>query len=127
MRIITVEWKHLDLDGKTCDHCAETGTVLADMVRQLDAECWSRGVEIVFKETLLPAAEIAQANLVLVNGMATKEILPEAKVADSSCCSCSELAGKGKAGRLSGRSGTPQGTIPPQFIREAIRKVARCC
>ena len=120
MRIITVEWKHLDVDGTTCDHCAETGTVLADVVRQLDAECWSKGVEIVFRETLLPVAEIAQANLVLINGMAIEEILPAAKVAGSSCCSCRELTGKGEA-----RS--PPGTMPPQVIREAIRKVARCC
>ncbi|MDH5299029.1 MAG: DUF2703 domain-containing protein [Desulfobulbaceae bacterium] len=127
MNRVEVEWKHLDQEGQTCDRCAQTGAGVAEVVRQLATECGMKGVEIVFTETLLSAAEIEQSNLVLINGVALEEILPEATASESSCCSCSELTGREESCRTIVRFGMVHEALPPQFIREAICRAAKCC
>jgi len=127
MSRVVVEWKHLDVDGETCDRCGQTGADVAEVVRLLAAECGKKGVEILFRETRLPAAEIKQSNLVLINGVPIEEILPATFVSSSSCCSCSDLTGKEECCRTIVRFGMEHEAIPAQFVREAICLVARCC
>lgn len=68
MQTVTVEWRHLDNDGVTCDRCAETGDGIKKMVQQMDAKCSPSGVRIDFIETRSSASEIGQSNLILING-----------------------------------------------------------
>ena len=56
MQTVTVEWRHLDKDGVTCDRCAETGSGIMELVQQMDVECRPSGVRIQFTETRLSAA-----------------------------------------------------------------------
>jgi len=127
MKTVVVEWKHLDKDGRTCDRCAETGLGVAEVVRNLAAECRGKGVEIVFRETLLAADEINQSNLILINGVPVEEILPDARASESCCCSCGDLTGKDEVCRTIVRFGVEHEAIPPQMVREAICRVAGCC
>jgi hypothetical protein len=127
MQTVTVEWRHLDKDGATCDRCAETGDGIKELVQQMDAECRSSGVRIEFTETRLSAAEIGQSNLILINGIALEEILPQTAVSASPCCSCGELIGEETSCRTIVRFGQVHEAIPQHLVREAICAVARCC
>lgn len=127
MKTVVVEWKHLDQAGQTCDRCAETGAGVVETVQALAAECRQRGVELVFRETLLSPAEIAQSNLILIDGVAIEDILPGANASESCCCSCGELTGKDEVCRTIIRFGAEHEAVPPQMVREAICRVAGCC
>ena len=127
MKTVTVEWRHLDIGGKTCDRCGETGQGIAELVQRLQEECRPKGVEILFTETKVTEAEIGQSNLVLINGVPLETLLPLTTAAESSCCSCGELTGKEESCRTIVRHGQVYEAIPREFIREAICKVAQCC
>jgi len=127
MKTVTVEWRHLDTEGKTCARCAETGQGIAELLQGLREECRAKGVEIVFKETRLSAAEIAQSNLILINGVPLESVLPMASAAESPCCSCGEITGRKESCRTIIRNGQIHEAIPNALIREAICRVAQCC
>jgi hypothetical protein len=127
MKTVTVEWRHLDKEGKTCDRCAETGQGVAEMVHTLQQECRAKGVDILFTETKLSEAEISQSNLILINGKPIETLLPLATISASPCCSCGELTGKEECCRAIIRHGQVHEAIPQEFIREAICRVAGCC
>ena len=127
MKTVTVEWRHLDKEGKTCDRCAETGQGVATLVHALQKECRPKGVEILFTETKLSEAEISQSNLILINGKPLESVLPMATASESSCCSCGDLTGREESCRTIIRHGQVHEAIPPEFIREAICRVAGCC
>ena len=127
METITVEWRHLDKEGKTCNRCAETGQGIAETMQRLREECRGKGVEILFTETKLSEAEISQSNLILINGKPLESVLPMATASESSCCSCGDLTGREESCRTIIRHGQVHEAIPPEFIREAICRVAGCC
>ena len=127
MQTVTVEWRHLDKDGVTCDRCAETGSGIMELVQQMDVECRPSGVRIQFTETRLSAAEIGQSNLILINGVALEEVLPQTEVSTSPCCSCGELIGEETSCRTIVRFGQIHEAIPQHLVREAICAVARRC
>ncbi|HIJ90443.1 MAG: DUF2703 domain-containing protein [Desulfobulbaceae bacterium] len=127
MKKVVVEWRHLDKEGKTCDRCAETGMGIATLVHALQEECRAKGVEIIFTETKVSEAEIKQSNLILINGAPLETLLPQTTASESCCCSCGELTGKEESCRTIIRHGRVYETIPSEFIREAICKVAQCC
>ncbi|MHB8149825.1 MAG: DUF2703 domain-containing protein [Desulfobulbia bacterium] len=127
MATITVEWRHLDKEGKTCDRCAETGQGIAETVQRLREECRGKGVEILFTETKLSGAEISQSNLILINGKPLESVLPMATASESCCCSCGDLTGKEESCRTIIRYGQVHEAVPQEFIREAICRVAGCC
>lgn len=127
MKTVTVEWKHLEQGGKTCDRCAATGKGIVELVRELQAECAPKGVDILFTETTLTATEIAQSNLILINGQPLESLLPLASASESSCCSCGELTGQAESCRTIIWQGEIHEAIPPTLIRQAICRVAGCC
>mgnify|MGYP001195801578 CR=1 FL=1 len=127
MKTVSVEWRHLDKDGKTCDRCAQTGEGVVELVQQMNAECRPHGVRIVFRETRLTEAEIDQSNLILINGTPLEALLPTTTVSTSPCCSCGDLTGREECCRTLVRFGQEHETIPQHFIREAICAMAGCC
>ncbi|HSR36072.1 MAG TPA: DUF2703 domain-containing protein [Desulfurivibrionaceae bacterium] len=127
MKHVTVEWRHLDQEGRTCERCAATGEGIVALLRDLQAECRPKGVEIIFTETKLTAAEIGESNLVLINGTPLESLLPMATAAESPCCSCSDLIGSKTCCRTLVWQGETHEAIPPELIRQAICRVAECC
>jgi len=127
MKTVTVEWKHLDQGGQTCERCADTGEGLVRLAQRLQAECRPKGVEILFTETLLTSDEIGQSNLILINGTPLASLLPEAIASSSPCCSCGELTGRMESCRTIIWQGRTHEAIPPELVREAICRVADCC
>jgi hypothetical protein len=124
---LTVEWRHLDQGGETCERCADTGAELKKVVAGLQAECGPQGVEIRFIETRLAKDDIGQSNLILINGAPLETMLPGALVSENSCCSCSQLTGREESCRTMIRDNRVHEAIPGEFIREAVCRVAGCC
>jgi hypothetical protein len=127
MQTVTVEWRHLDQEGETCERCAATGKGIVALVEELQAECRPKGVEIVFTETRLTAAEIEQSNLICINGKPLETLLPQAFASESPCCSCGEITGKEESCRTIVWQGRTHEAIPPELIRQAVCRVAGCC
>jgi len=114
---ITIEWRHYDKAGTTCDRCGDTGAnlhqVIADYARQ--------GVKIELQEILLDESRISESNLVLINGMALEELLA-ATAGESDCQSCSCLTGSVTSCRTVQYNGTTFEELTPELIRNGIEK-----
>jgi hypothetical protein len=127
VKTITIEWLHLDVARATCQRCGDTGSELAQVVAQLRAECAPRGVEIVFRETLLDAEQIARSNAILINGLPLETILPQTQASASCCTSCGDLTGRPEQCRTIVHLGQEYDTIPQELIRQAVCQVGGCC
>ncbi len=128
MKTLDIEWRHLDVGGSTCERCAGTGGEVRDAVAALAAECGPKGVKVVFRETRLTERDIADSNLILLNGVPLERILPNAAASESHCASCGDLTGKADtACRTVDYCGESFETIPTRLIRQAACAVAGCC
>lgn len=127
MKTIVIEWFHLEVGGATCQRCGDTGSELGRAVEDLRAECASKSVEILFRETLLAPNQIAKSNAILINGVPVEQILPHAEVSASCCPSCGDLTGRNEQCRTLVHLGQTYETIPRNLIRQAVCKVAGCC
>lgn len=127
MKKIEIEWRHLDVDGKTCARCAGTGNEIRQLVSHLHEVCASRHVHVTLKEVRLAEGEIEESNRIFINGMPLEEILPETGVSQNECPSCSDLLKSATCCRTLIHGGTEYKTIPRELIREAVCKIARCC
>lgn len=127
MKNVVIEWLHLEVGGATCQRCGDTGVELSRAVERLRAECAPRGVEIIFRETLLDPRQIAKSNTILINGTPLEQILPQAEAGASCCTSCGDLTGRDEECRTLVHLGQTYETIPQDLIRQAVCKVAGCC
>lgn len=123
MKTHTVEWKHLDQNGRTCDRCSGTGTNVRAVIRKLNTSLRSRRVRFRLKETLLKPDRLAESNSIIVDGQPLETILPATGVTTTECGSCGELLGQATDCRAVTRDGKIHETIPPQIIHDALRKV----
>ena len=127
MKTIVIEWRHLAVGGATCQRCGDTGIEVGRAVEELRAECASKGVEILFRETLLAPEQIAESNMILINGVSVEQILPQAEASASCCPSCGDLTGRDEECRTLVHLGQIFETIPRDLIRQAVCTVAGCC
>lgn len=127
MKELVIEWKHLDVDGQTCDRCADTGEGIREVVRQLQEECAAHNITISLKETRLTGSEVQESNRIFINGASLENVISGAVVSKSSCPSCSDLIGASTCCRTIIHAGREHETIPPEMIRDAVCKVAGCC
>lgn len=127
MQELEIEWKHLDVGGKTCDRCAGTGDEIREFVNRLHEECATQDVRITLKEVKLTDKEIPESNRIFINGIPLEEIIPGTTVSQNECSSCSDLLGSSTCCRTIIHSGIEYETIPKKLIREAVCKIAQCC
>jgi hypothetical protein len=90
---LTIEWKHLDKGGKTCERCGDTGRALRDLVKRLKSCCGPRRLIVRFREIRLTGKRIRESNAVKFNGTPIEKLLPGARAGESHCGSCSQLIG----------------------------------
>ncbi|MFA5071793.1 MAG: MTH895/ArsE family thioredoxin-like protein [Minisyncoccales bacterium] len=88
MNKISIEWKHFDKEGKTCERCSGTGSNLLKVISKMQKEL---GVEISFKETKLPEGMMSESNEILIDGVLLENFIPNIKTGENKCPSCSEL------------------------------------
>jgi hypothetical protein len=123
MAVLEIEWRHLEKDGKTCDRCSNTGesvqTAYDMLVQQLRPEGW----QVVVKETLLTADEIAESNAILLNGVPIEQLLPNARKTENCCASCGDLLGAPTLCRALIMDGRTYDAIPAALIVEAAQQI----
>ena len=88
MNKISIEWKHFDKEGKTCERCSGTGSNLLKTISKIQKEL---RIEISFKETKLPEKRMSESNEILINGVLLENLIPNIRTGENKCPSCSEL------------------------------------
>lgn len=122
MQTLKIEWKHLDVDGETCDRCYDTGENLNAEVNRLNRKLATKEIKVEWFETKLGDTEILQSNVLLFNGVPIEEIL-EIKVSENHCSSCTDLVGHDTYCRTVFYDGEEYEDIPAKAIRQAVYKV----
>ena len=122
METLKIEWRHLDVEGETCERCYDTGENLNAEVKRLNKKLKSKGIKVEWFETKLKDNKISQSNELLFNGVPIEKIL-EIKVAENYCDSCTELLGKETYCRTVFYDDFEYEDIPAKAIREAIYKI----
>ncbi|MFA6252400.1 MAG: MTH895/ArsE family thioredoxin-like protein [Candidatus Paceibacterota bacterium] len=93
MNKISIEWKHFDKEGKTCERCSGTGSNLSKIIVKMQKEL---GLEISFKETKLPEERMSESNEILIDGILLENLIPDIKTGKNQCSSCAELINQSK-------------------------------
>lgn len=122
MKNLTIEWKHLDVEGETCDRCYDTGENLEQEVKRLNRALQPQGIQVEWVETKLDDTQIGQSNMLLFNGVPIEEIL-DIEIAENYCASCTNLLGKETYCRTVKFEGNEYEDIPAKAIRQAAYKV----
>lgn len=123
MQELSIEWRHYDKEGATCDRCAATGTSVREVVAGLSEELADKGISVIFTEKKLPEELMAQSNMILFNGIPLEVILENASADENHCSSCSCLTGSETNCRTVEYEGTNYEEIPAELIRKAAYKV----
>jgi hypothetical protein len=121
MKTLKIEWRHLDVQGETCDRCYDTGENLANEVKRLKRALEPQGIAIEYRETKLDDSEIPQSNMILFNDVPIEDIL-KIKVSENHCESCTALLGKETYCRTVAFDGNEYEDIPAKAIRQAAYK-----
>lgn len=128
MKTLEIEWRHLEKDEDTCIRCSDTGEALNEVISKIAYECRPHGWEIIFKESKLTEKDVSESNLILFNGEPIESVLPEAKVSESSCKSCSKLISEPSTScRTLEVEGRSYEGIPSSIIRQAVCQITKCC
>lgn len=122
MTTLIIEWRHLDVEGETCDRCYDTGENLEMEVRRLKRALQPRGIEVELTETKLDDTQIPQSNTILFNGIPIEDIL-KIEVLENYCDSCTTLLGTDTYCRTIMFEGNEYEEIPAKAIRQAAYKV----
>lgn len=122
MKKLIIEWRHLDVEGETCNRCYDTGENLAQEVKRLGRALQPQGIEVELSETKLDDSQIPQSNTILFNDIPIEDIL-NIKVSENYCDSCTSLLGKETNCRTIMFEGNEYEDIPAKAIRQAAYKV----
>jgi len=119
---LTIEWRHLEIGGFTCNRCSDTGTHLGRAIARLRREGLLDEVDLNLEETVLSPEEIDQSNTVLVNGTPIEDILG-ASVTFTECSGCSDFTGESECCRAVSSGHQVFEALPEEMLRAAIVKV----
>lgn len=122
MKKVMIEWRHLDVEGDTCERCYETGETLKAEVTRLNQALKSYDVRVEWFETNLDAADIEQSNMILIGGRPIETII-DLKVEENFCSSCTDLVGRTSYCRSIVYNGKAYDDVPSFAIRDAVYKV----
>jgi len=127
MKTIDIEWRHLVVDQSTCERCNDTGTLLQQLVTELNRECAPRGVHVTMTETPLGPESIQESNQVLIDGRLLEASIPAIRVGSSACASCSDLTGRDEQCRTLELDGHFFEVPPAYLIRAEVCRLGGCC
>ncbi|MEL7570428.1 MAG: DUF2703 domain-containing protein [Eubacteriaceae bacterium] len=122
MKTLKIEWRHLDIEGETCDRCYDTGENLEQEVKRLNRALKPKGITVEWSEIKLDDTKIPQSNTVFFNGAAIEDVL-DIKISENYCQSCTDLLGKKTYCRTILFEGEEYEDIPAKAIRKAAYKV----
>lgn len=122
LKKLTIEWKHLDVEGETCDRCYDTGENLANEVKRMNRALQPKGITVELVETKLDEGNIRESNTLLFNGEPIENIL-DIEIFDNYCESCTSMLGKDIYCRAVRFEGNEYDDVPAKAIRQAAYKV----
>ncbi len=122
MKTLKIEWRHLDVEGETCNRCYDTGENLEQEVKRLNRSLHPQGITVEWFETKLDDTQIPQSNIILFNGIPIEDIL-DIEVSNNYCDSCTTLLGSVTYCRTITYEGNEYEDIPAKAIRKAALKV----
>ena len=122
MKKLVIEWRHLDVQGETCERCYDTGENLFNEVRRLNRQLEPQGITVEVLETRLDDTRIPESNLLLFDGIPIEEIL-DMRVEFNHCSSCSSCLETETECRTVFYEGNQYDDIPAKAIRHATLKV----
>lgn len=122
MKTLKIEWRHLDVQGETCDRCYDTGENLAQEVKRLSRALEKKDIRVELIETKLDDDQIPQSNTILFNDVPIEDIL-NIEVSMNYCESCSTLLGAKTYCRTVRFEDNEYEDIPAKAIRQAAYKV----
>jgi hypothetical protein len=118
-KMLIIEWKHLDVEGETCERCSGTIREIRRAVEDLKQEGKLDGITVRIRETPLSAERIQESNAILINGTPIENILA-GTVQGTSCPSCSALTGQSTCCRALTIEGVEYEEVQAAEIRRAI-------
>ena len=121
MKALKIEWRHLDVEGETCERCYDTGENLSQEVKRLKRTLEPRGIQVEYIETKLNDTQIPESNTIYFNGVPIEDIL-DIEVSENYCDSCTALLGKETYCRAVKFEGNDYEDIPAKAIRQAAYK-----
>lgn len=121
MRIVEIEWKHLDVSGETCDRCLSTGESLKQKILELKDILASQQIQIILKESKLKEERVNESNEVYIDGEAIENII-DVRVDYNYCASCSTLTNKDISCRSIVYNNHHYDEIPSFALHDAILK-----
>ncbi len=123
MTPLVVEWRHLAVEGETCERCGGTGANVRAAVEAMAPVLAAQGIELELKEVELPPEEIAHSNEVLVDGTMIEELIG-GETAVSECASCGDLVGAPCSCRTVKVGDEEHEELPESLIAAAIMTAA---
>jgi hypothetical protein len=118
MRTLTIEWKHLEVKGETCDRCYDTGENLTQEIKRLNRALGPGGIRVELKETLLDDTQIPASNAIFFDGVPIEKLL-DIGISENRCDSCTALLGKETYCRTVWFEGGEYEDVPAKAIRRA--------
>ena len=119
---LLIEWRHIDVDGETCNRCYDTGENLNHEVKRLNKTLQQRGISVEFIDSKLNNHQVAESNKIYFNGIPIEKII-DMEVLENFCESCSSLMGKKTFCRSIIFEGNEYEDVPAKAIRQAALKV----
>jgi hypothetical protein len=115
---LVIEWRHLVVNGATCERCGATGSEVKIAVDALTKELGARGIKVVFKETPLGTDQLEESNKILLNGKPLEDLIAGG-VTETPCSSCSTLTGTSACCRAVEVDNQQYEEIPAWLIKQA--------
>jgi hypothetical protein len=115
---LVIEWRHLVVNGGTCERCGVTGSEVKAAVDALTKELGARGIKVVFKETPLGPDQLEESNKILLNGKPLEDLI-SGSVSETPCSSCSTLTGTSACCRAVEVDNQQYEEIPAWLIKKA--------
>lgn len=115
---LVIEWRHLVVDGATCERCGATGSQVRTAVGALTKELGALGIKVVIKETPLGTDQLEESNKILLNGKPLEDLI-NGGVTETPCSSCSTLTGTSACCRAIEVDNTQYEEIPTWLIKRA--------
>ncbi len=123
MTPLVVEWRHLAVEGETCERCDATGANVRAAVEAMGPVLAARGIVLELREVELPPDEIAHSNEVQVDDTLIEELV-QGETAVSDCASCGDLVGSSCSCRAVKVGDEEHEELPEAMIAAAIMTAA---
>jgi hypothetical protein len=119
MKNITIEWKHFDQNGKTCNRCSLTGENLKKVIS--DIETANKNIQIKLVETKLDEKDMGISNSILINGVSIEDLILGSEVSANHCESCSCMTEKQESCRTLKVGDIDYEEIPYEVLKESLQ------